>query len=293
MSLAYAVRESVSGFKRAKFSSLVSVITICISLLLLGVFAVLTINASRFIETLRNKVEMEAFIQEPVTHAEIEELAKSILAIDGIESVTFVSKQDAAHIFKQEFGEDINNVLDFNPLPPSFKITLKDGYKTALRAQALYNQLVAMKGIESVIYRKALLELIDKRTSTVHNLTLGLGVLISLSSIFLVSNTIRLAIYAKRRLLRTMELVGATRAFIRLPFLIEGILQGIVGGLFASAILYLLLEHGVAAISVEFSEFTHMTPFFYGGVVATGAVLGMIGSVISIFRFITLSDDVR
>jgi len=290
MSLAYTLKESVSGFTRAKFSSLVSVITICISLLLLGVFAVITINASRLIDALRNKVEMEVFIQDPVTHAGIEELATSILSIEGIESALYVSKEEAAHIFKEEFGEDINSVLDFNPLPPSFKITLRNGYKTALRAQEVYNQLVALKGIESVIYRRALLELIDKRTTTVHNLTLGLGILISLSSVFLVSNTIRLAIYAKRRLLRTMEFVGATRAFIRLPFLLEGVLQGIVGGICAAGILYLLFEHGIRVLSTEFSEFTHMTAVFYAVVIAAGAVLGLVGSIISVVRFIKLSD---
>jgi cell division transport system permease protein len=290
MSLAYTLNESISGFKRAKLSTFVSVVTVCISLLLLGVFAVLTINASRVIEALRNKVEMEAFLQEPVTPADVEEIAKRMLAIDGIESVLFVSKDEAALIFKEEFGEDIHSVLDFNPLPPSFKIALREDYKTSARAQHVYDQLINLKGVESIIYRKALLEMIDKRTSTVHDLTLGLGLLISLSSIFLVSNTIRLAIHAKRRLLRTMELVGATRAFIRLPFLLEGVIQGCVGGLVAAGLLYLLLEHGVRFLSSEFSEFTRMPWTFYGAVLATGMGLGLIGSIISVARFIRLTE---
>jgi cell division transport system permease protein len=291
MSLAYILKESVSGFTRAKLSTFVSVVTVGISLLLLGVFAVLTINISRVIETLRGKVEMEAFLQEPVTAGGIEEIAKRILAVEGVESALFVSKEEAARIFKEEFGEDINSVLDFNPLPPSFKIALKKGYKTSLGAEQVYDGLVRVKGIEKVIYRKALLELIDRRTSTVHDLTLGLGILISLSSIFLVANTIRLAIHSKRKLLRTMELIGATRPFIRLPFLLEGVIQGFVGGVVAAGLLYVLLQYGVRFLSSEFTEFTRMPWTFYGLVLLTGMALGLTGSIISVVRFIRLQES--
>ena len=291
MSLAYTLSESISGFRRARLSTFVSVVTVSISLVLLGVFAVLTINVSRLIETLRGKVEMEAFLQEPVRPAGVEEIAKSILAIDGVESALFVSKEEAARIFKEEFGEDIHTVLEFNPLPPSFKIALKEGYKTSSGAQQVYDGLVRLKGIEKVIYRKALLEMIDRRTSTIHDLTLGLGILISLSSIFLVANTIRLAIHAKRKLLRTMELVGATRPFIRLPFLLEGIIQGFVGGLLAACLLYILLHYGIHFLSTEFSEFTRMPWTFYGLVLLTGMALGLLGSTIAVVRFIRLKES--
>ena len=286
MSLSYTLRESISGFKRTKLSSVISIMTVCISLLLLGIFAVITINASRFITSLRNKVELEAFIQEPISEDETAALLKSVEATPGVATVTFISKDQAARIFREEFGEDISAVLDFNPLPPSFKITLRDGYKTAQRVRTISDQISSLKGIESVTYRKALLELIDQRTAAVHNITLGLGVLISLSGILLVSNTIRLAIYAKRKLIRTMELVGATGTFIRLPFLLEGIVQGMLGGIVAAGILYGVLEYGIRLVSQELSTFVHMEPLFYLLVVVAGILLGFIGSVISVIRFI-------
>ncbi len=290
MSFSYTMRESFSGFRRAKLSSVISVVTITISLLLLGVFAILTVNTSRFIDMLRSKVELEAFLQEPLTQQQIADLQKKVTALNGVEHVTFISKDDAARIFREEFGEDINSVLDFNPLPPSFKISLRAGFKTAARTQEVYDRLVAIKGIDHVIYRKALLELIDRQTSSVNNLALGLGVLISLSAIFLVSNTIRLAIYAKRKLIRTMNLVGATGTFIRLPFLIEGILQGFVGGLAASFVLYVLLEYASRFVSAEFPAFIRMEPLFYTLVVAGGILLGLLGSIISIARFMRIAQ---
>jgi cell division transport system permease protein len=286
MSFSYTVRESVSGFKRTKLSTFVSIVTISISLLLLGVFAVITINTSRFIDTLRNNVEMEAFMQEPTTREGVSELINRVKEIPGVDQVIFISKQEAAEIFKEQFGEDVQSVLDFNPLPPSLKIFLEPAYRTAIRANEVYEKLKAIKGVESIIYRKALLEFIDQKTATAHNITLGLGLLISLSAIFLVSNTIRLAIYAKRRILRTMELVGATPGFIRLPFLLEGIIQGLVGGILAACVLYILLEHAMRFILLEVAQYVHMEPMFYLMVAAAGVALGLVGSIISVSRFI-------
>ena len=289
MSFSYTVRESISGFKRTKLSTFVSIITISISLLLLGVFAVITINTSRFIDTLRNKVEMEAFLQEPMSRDEIASVIRTVTDMPGVEKVIYVSKEEAAEIFKDQFGEDVKSVLEFNPLPPSLKIFLEEGHRNAARANELYERLKTTKGVETVIYRKALLEFIDQKTETVHNITLGLGLLISLSAIFLVSNTVRLAIYAKRRILRTMELVGATAGFIKLPFLLEGVIQGLLGGVVAACILYVLLEYALQFILVEVAQYVHMDTAFYMAVVCSGVALGLVGSIISVARFINIA----
>ena len=289
MSLRYTLKESLSGFTRAKLSATVSIATIAISLLLLGVFMILTINTSRFIDLLRSKVELEVFLQEPLTRQEIAALEARVRAIEGVDRVVFISKEEAARIFKEEFGEDINSVLDFNPLPPSFKVHLREGYKTAARTSEVYDRLTAMKGVDHVIYRKELLELIDRQTASVNNLALGLGVLVSLSAIFLVSNTVRLAIYAKRRLVRTMELVGATPGFVRLPFLLEGALQGLIGGAIASAVLYTLLHYAARLVAADFPAFISMDPLFYPMVIVTGVLLGLLGSSIAVARFIRIA----
>jgi len=290
MSVSYTLKESISGFKRTKLSTFISIVTISISLLLLGVFAVITINTSRFIDTLRDKVEMEAFLQEPMSRDDVATLIKTVTALNGVDKVIFVSKEEAAGIFKEQFGEDVKSVLEFNPLPPSLKVFLEEGYRTAASANEVYEKLKSTQGVESVIYRKALLEFVDQKTATAHNITLGLGVLISLSAIFLVSNTIRLAIYAKRRLLRTMELVGATQGFIRLPFLLEGIIQGLVGGILAACVLYVLLEYAMRFLLTEIAQYVHMEMPFYLLVVGSGAALGLVGSIISVARFIHVAS---
>jgi cell division transport system permease protein len=200
--------------------------------------------------------------------------------------VVYISKEEAAQIFKQEYGEDVGSVLDFNPFPPSFRVILLPDYRTAAHARALNDRLIGTKGVESVVYRRTLLELIDERSATANRLALGFGILISGFAVLLVSNTIRLAIYAKRSLIRTMELVGATRSFIRFPFLLEGLVQGIIGGILAALLFYGVLEYGIAFIVPEAGGMAGMGTAFYGLVVAGGGVLGLVGSAISVIRFI-------
>ena len=286
MSLSYLLAESVSGFKRTKLSSVVSIMTICIALLLLGVFVVVTTNAARFVDVLRTKVELEAFLREPMSPVEVDSLRSAVRAIDGVASVTYVSKAEAAKIFKEEFGEDVLDVLAFNPLPPSLRINLAPGSITASGTRAVSDRVAAMAGVDTVIYRRALIELIDRRAEQFNSVTLGLGLLIGLSAILLVSNTIRLAIYAKRKLIRTMELVGATWSFIRLPFLLEGVIQGALGGAVAAATLYLALDRLLPALSQEIAGYVQVRPGFYLLILLAGLALGLVGSVISVVRFI-------
>ncbi len=286
MSLSYLLTESVSGFKRTKLASIVSIMTICIALLLLGVFMVVTTNAARFVDALRTKVELEAFLRQPISPVELDSLRAAVRAVDGVASVVYVSKEDAARIFKQEFGEDILDVLTFNPLPPSLRIGLVPRAITAAGTRTVSDRVAAMAGVDTVIYRRALIELIDRRAEQFNTVTLGLGLLIGLSAILLVSNTIRLAIYAKRKLIRTMELVGATWSFIRLPFLLEGVIQGVLGGAVAAGILYLVIDRLVPALSQEIAGYIQVRPGFYLLILAAGIALGMVGSVISVTRFI-------
>ena len=286
MSLSYTITESVSGFSRTRLSTIITIVTISISLLFLGMFTIASIHTSRFIELLRSKVELEAFLEEGLSGRETAALRRIVSEMDGVETVQIVSKEDAAVIFEKEFGENIQDILEYNPLPASLRISLAEGHKTSARAREIAAALESMKGIDGVRYRKELLELIDTRAASINNLTLGLGIIISLSAIFLVSNTIRLTIFAKRHVIRTMELVGATRGFIRLPFLLEGIIQGILGGVVASGLLYSLVEYAMRLVSVEFAGVVHRDPYFYLAILATGAFLGLIGGLISVARFI-------
>jgi cell division transport system permease protein len=289
MQISYLIAEGFSGFGRAKLSMFAAIFTICVSLLLLSFFSILLINANRVVETLRDKVEMEAFIGDYQSRDDINALKLQLEAIDGIREVRFVSKEEAAAIFKQEFGEDINKVLNFNPLPASYKIFLKDGFKTARQAEIVFQRVRLLKGVEDVIYRKQLLEMLDQRAMLFLWITLGVGLCIALASVILVANTIRLAIYAKRKIIQTMKLIGATRRFIRVPFIIEGLVQGLLGGVLAAGVVYLLFHALGDWATLQLTEFVQVDPMWYVIILIAGCVLGGLGSLISVRRFISES----
>ena len=286
MRTGYLLREGVSGFKRAKLAMFSAIVTIAISLLILSFFSILLINANSVVESLRDRVEMEAFLQDGSTRSEIDSIEGRVLAVAGVREVSFISKDSASAIFREEFGEDISKVLDFNPLPASFKIYLLEDFRTAMGAEGVYDQVVAIKGIDEVIYRKTLLELLDRRVTILLWIALGIGVFITISSVFLVANTIRLAIYNKRKIIKTMKLMGATSSFVRIPFLLEGVIQGLIGGIIASGIVFFVFEFLARYMSAELIDFVRVEFVAYAVIVGIGCLLGLLGSVISIRRFI-------
>ncbi|MBN1398130.1 MAG: ABC transporter permease [Bacteroidetes bacterium] len=287
MQFRYIIKEGFSGFKRAKLSMFAAIFTICVSLLLLSSFAILFINANSVVNSLREKVEMEAFLDEQLSADNVTEIKGMVEMLEGVREVHYVSKEEAAKIFQQEFGEDIYKVLNFNPLPASLKIFLGEGYRNARHAEKIVEQVKSIKGVNDVIYRKQLLEMLDERAMIFLWITLGIGVFITISSIILVANTIRLAIYAKRKIIQTMKLIGATRGFIRLPFLLEGFLQGLIGGLIAAAVIFVVFTYLEKWLTVSLSQFANVETYYYGIIIGTGCLLGLLGSMISVRRFIS------
>ncbi len=286
MAIGYLIREGFSGFKRAKLAMSAAVFTITVSLLLLSLFSILFLNANSIVENIRNRVEMEAFLVEGTADDDIDSLRTFIEALDGVQATRFISKDEAAQIFREEFGEDINRVLAFNPLPASFRITLEPEYRGVGAASAIADTIATFAPVEEVTFRRDLLEMLDKKVQTFLAISLGVGFFILVASIFLVANTIRLAIYSKRKIIQTMKLIGATRSFIRFPFLLEGLVQGILGGALAAGIVYGVFHYLGQWLSSQLQEFVEVEMYAYAIVVVAGAFLGLFGSMLSIRRFI-------
>jgi cell division transport system permease protein len=287
MIIQYIIKEGFSGFRRARLAMGASIITITAALVLLGLFAIAYINTSRIVQSFRDRVEMEAFLSEPLPDSLAAAIDARIKAVPGVASTKFVSKEQAAEIFKEEFGEDIHGVLDFNPLPPSYKIFLLEEYKNADSAARVHASLKQIEGIDDVIYRKTLLELLDRRTHTFVIVSSALGLALCIMALLLVSNTIRLIIYSKRQTIATMKLVGATRTYIRLPFFIEGFMQGAAGGLTACGMLYALDTSVARWLGSELSAFLSVPPLAYAAIALTGVLLGLAGSALSVRKFIS------
>jgi cell division transport system permease protein len=286
LSVSYIFRESFSGFKRAKISAIITVFTITISLFLLSIFLLMLENTNRIVQHIRDRIDLEVFLIDNLSSEETNTLGSQILKITGIDSIRYISKDEAAVIFKQEFGEDFNQVLDFNPLPPSYKISIKDDYKNSESVKQIKSELSSLYGIDEVVYRKTLLELLDRRAKLFWQISLGLGIFIGIISIFLVSNTVRLIIYSKRKIIETMQLVGATEKFIRTPFVLEGVIHGLIAGIISSGCIFLIIRFGIPLLSEDLLNLLYISDYFYLAIIILGCLLGLIGSTISTRVFI-------
>ncbi len=286
MKFRYLLKESLRGFNSAKLSTVASVITISLSLILIALYFTLSFNSNKLIKSIKDKVEIEVFIDDNLSQDEINTIKEKIRTVGGIKQITFVSKEEASKIFEKEYGKEMLELFESNPLPASFKISLYDEYKSLDRINKIKNQLSSVQNINDIVFPEKNLELIEKNTSGFLYINLVILIIITLSSVFLVSNTIRLVISSRRKIINTFKLLGATNSFIMTPFIIEGFLQGLFGGVFASVILYILLivyssRFNQNEIKLDFFGFEYL-----GYLILVGIVLGILGSIFSVKRFL-------
>lgn len=278
----YSLSEGVKGLRRAKFSTFVAVFSIFLSLIIIGFFLIFIFNMQRTIAQIKSRMELEVFIDNSFMTEQIDALRQKMVVIPGIDSVLYVSKDAAAMIFKQEFGQDIFEILDDNPLPPSFRIKLKPAFQSVSRAGKISSDLSKLEGVSEVLYRHDLLALLEKYMRIFLVIVFGIGSLLAIGSIFLVYNTIKLIILSRRSTIEIMKLVGATRRFIRRPFLVEGLIQGFIGGSLAALFFYSAYQ----MVKKEISGLILVDPKSYPILILLGMFFGLIGSLFALRKFL-------
>lgn len=272
--------------KTAKSAVFSSTVVIALAVLLLGIYLTISINSVKLLKMIRDKVEIDAYMNEGVPPADIQKIITNIKTIGGVKNVTFISKEEAAKIFAEDFGQDILEVFDYNPLPASLKITLYDEYKTIERIEKINVELKKNPEISDIVYAQKNLEIIERNSQSLVFLNLSLLIIITFSSIFLIGNTIRLMIVAKKDTIEIMKLIGATKETIRTPFIMEGFFQGLAGSLFAVILLQIFLGYFYATYTNNDFNFSIMDTKFLILLVVFGTGLGTLGSAISIRRFL-------
>ena len=277
----YTLREGLDGLRRAKLASFIAMLSMAAALFVIGVFAVAAINLASLVESVRARIEFEVFIDNSLDDGGIEEVRRQLMQVAGVAEVNFISKEQAVEIFKREFGlsggqnsESILEILEANPLPPSFRISLQKSHQRGEAAQNVAAQIAQLRGVDEVVYRRDLMLTLDRYVRLILVVGLAVGAVFSIGSILLVVNDVRLVIYAKRRLIETMQLVGATAAFVRRPLLVQGFLQGIAGGAIAAASLYLLYR----LLVLELGTSLHLSKTLLAILVLAGMILGLLAS---------------
>jgi cell division transport system permease protein len=254
MRLSFFLREALRGLRRSSAPALAALLTVLLTALVLGVFIPIVQATTGTANEVRSRVVVDVYVAESATQREISELESAISATTNVKSVDFISKGEALQNAKEKnpraFREGAE-LLGSNPLPASFRVTPEDPDKLGVIVDRLEGGNLA--AIDEVRNREEDTKEILSATGLVKALTAGLAVLLVFASIALIANTIRLSVFARRREVEVMKLVGATNWFIRWPFVIEGVVVGFFGGVLAVLLLTIAKETFIDPLSERFA----------------------------------------
>ena len=275
-------------------SYFMSLMSIALVLFLLGVFALLMMHAQKLSNHLKENIGFEVVMNSNVKEDNILKLQKELDAMPAVKSTTYITKDEAIRRLSEDLGEDFLQWLgnEDNPLLPSIDVRFKADYANSDSLNLIQAQLLKNKDIKEIYYHKSLVNLINQNMNRI-----GLGLMIAslvllIIAITLIRNTIRLSIYSKRFLVRSMQLVGATPAYIRRPFIRSGIVQGFFGALIADAFLALLL-YGLYQRLPELTLIQDYTIIIciFGGIIVLGILLGGLSTRSALRKYLNADVD--
>jgi len=285
----YFIREAILSIRRNGLMSVASVSTVAVSLLILGMFLVIVLNLNNMAAELESQVQIIVYLEDKLSDEEIRAIGTRIAQMEGVRQVMFVTKDEAMARFKERLGEQqsiLDALGDVNPLPNSFEIKMADPKLVKPTAEAIKKY----SGVENVRYGQEIIEQLFGLTRLVRLVGITLIVFLALAAMFIISNTIRLTVFARRREIGIMKYVGATDWFIRWPFLIEGMILGFGGAFIAVMLLsktYGLIVEQIYQ-SLAFLPVIPQYPFMnYVGLLllVAGMIIGALGSTISLRRY--------
>ena len=286
----YFITESLNSIRRNGLMSLASLMTVAWSLLILGVFIILVMNLNHMASVLESQVQVTVYLQDTLKEVEVREIGTRITKLPGVTRVNFIAKEEAMNRFKQRLGEQqglLAELGEANPLPNSFEVKLDRPERVKPVALAI----AQLKGVEAARYGQEVVEQLFNLTRMVRIFGVVLILFLGLAALFIIVNTIRLTVFARRREIGIMKYVGATDWFIRWPFIIEGVLLGFLGACIAVLPLtqfYSMLT-GQVYESLAFLPLLPKYPFMgYVNIflLCAGIGIGALGSVISVKKFL-------
>ena len=281
------VRTALRGLVGSPVTTVVAVVTIGVSLDLVGSFALLARNMEELLRSVDDELRVTAYLEDGLSADQQRELATTAATVEGVAEVRIVSKQEALERFRTGVGRGgaFLEGLDENPLPASLEIALEPASRSADGMRVAVGSLAGLPGIDDVVSGQEWVEGYLRAIALVRGVGMGLGVILALAALLIVANTIRLAVLARRDELEILALVGASRAFVATPFLLEGAVQGAVGGMLALAVLAALfrlvlpeLQFGLELV-LGGIEPRFFAPGEAAGLVAVGSGLGLAGSL--------------
>jgi len=279
--------------KRKLISSYFSVVlSIALVLFLLGLLGMLILNAKKVSDHFKEQVVVTICLKDTAKEVETKQLEKSLALADYVKSTDYVTKEQAAASMKAENGEDFMEFLGYNPLQNSIDVHLKADYVTAAHLEEIAKEATNKNFVDEVRYDNDLVNLMNNNVKKISFWVLILSGIFTLIAVLLINSSIRLAVYAKRFTIKTMQMVGATKRFIRKPFVFKSVQLGIIGAIIALIGMAVVLYY----LNLTFPELDLMrNPILIGALFAAVFILGIIITWISTFfatqRFLNLKTD--
>lgn len=286
----YFIKEVYTSFKRNIWMTLASIFTVVLSLFILGFFSIVILNLNKMADTLESQVQISVYLKDDLSQEEIDETKENLSKIEGLQDIKFTTREDAMENFKKRLGDQqflLDALDDTNPLPDSFSLTVT----SPQQVKTIADTVVALDSVESASYSQDIINHLFNLTHLIRLIGIALIILLTGAAIFIISNTIRLTVFARRKEIAIMKYVGATDWFIRWPFLLEGICLGFIGGGLATIFLYIVYNQVTQEIyeAMAFFPLIPQHPFINYislAILVAGIIIGALGSTISLKRFL-------
>ena len=266
----YLIIEGIKNTWRHKVTALTAIFSLFILLYIIGLIHTAEKNSFKILQYLRSKYKIEVFFNEDLTNEEAIGVIHKIKKIKGVKTATLIDKDDALRIFKDQFGENIVELLGYNPLPVSAVVNVNRNHRNFFNVDPIIKEIKSIPSVDEVRYQGNLINKIERNYKRIIDKLPYLSGVIVLIAVLIIYNTIKLSVYSRKEVIETLQLIGASNTFIKLPFIIEGILIGIISAilvfpsLFISvkAFNYLIDSFSSFNIKVNFDPFILVWMFF-------------------------------
>lgn len=284
--------------KLGRFKFISVLFSTTLSLFILGLFGVIVIQAKTLTSIIRENIEIQVFLNKNLSESEKTKIGAFleskpyILEKDNEKAISFISQEEAAQSFLESTGEDFAQFLDDNPLRDSYTISIAEEFQTSELIEEIVKEINSLEGVFEVTYMADLVESINQNLFKVAIVMGGFILILVFTVIMLINNTIRLALFSQRFLIRSMQLVGATRGFIRRPFLGRAFVFGILSGLIASVLLFGIIEYTKANIDgfALLQDYSLLYGLF-GSLLLIGVLLSVLSTLQAVNKYLNMSLD--
>ncbi len=288
------MKKNENGTSKTKLRSsyITLVVSVSLVLFLLGILGLVLINAKELSDYFRESLSFSVMLDDDAKEADIRMLQKDLDAKYYVKSTEYISKDEAAAKMKEELGEDFISFLGDNPLPPSIDVYLISTYTSPDSVTKIEKYILQYPFVKEVYYQESLLFLINENVKKISLFLLVISAFLFLIALTIINNTIRLAIYSRRFIIRTMQLVGATRSFIRRPFIMQSAFHGLLSALIAMTLLMGLLYLIEKEFFLMFAfQSTRLLVLLGGAIIIIGILINIISTFFSVNRYLSISED--